>query len=830
MLNLKACVACLSTNVKLFSLESEKLREHFNKLSGLQSSRNDGLPEFLCFECYGHVKRFVKFRDKCQRANFALKELLHQNKEIQKSTLEAIDRQCLGVEPSLSYLDLDKAYYEETKFIWVRNNRLSVKYNDEIPIFTYGTLSKDVMFGTSNGDVTNFKTDDNFKEEDEEADIIKALINTPANNESEVFYEQSTSNCNENNVQILDDIEADNYFDSDNDSIDNTIVNQSKKKGKAKKADKSKRVDGSNLDFEYAEIKPLSVMESKAACEISTLLHKGKYRCEICNKSYNNESRLKLHKRMHDKHISGTFECELCHYCYKTNFLLQTHMTEKHIYKYLCRKCPEVSFDRCTAKQHYIYAHMQNRKRNSSAYDQRPDWLNKRGGKRFKGSPIHSAPKKKVKKKPEDYPIYTPISHEEQYQMIVDRKLTKNYLESQYRCELCYKGFRGNATYSTHMKKHDPQRSGKLQCDMCKLYFRDRRKMYKHMQLTHLHKFSCQMCSFKCFSRSQAISHYKWHQNVIYPCPHCDKKFEKISTQLTHIRIKHPSTCVCILCGHSFVSETGLHNHLQIRHTAEEVEASKAVSVDKTHPCYCAECDVQFMTPTAFQIHLGSSNKHSATNKSILRGGIPGPDGEPRRRGRRPVQRPRRERSSWAESIHNNGMQTSTTCEVCGKYLPNDVQARRHYDTEHPGAEYLKRYMCDVCGHTTKQYANLMVHMRTHTRERPYECPHCERRFSMPSNRDRHLVVHTGEKRYQCQHCNRRFTQSSAVKLHIQTVHLKIPYAPWDKKNRKRRKELEGTSAPVSTVDAVSGAFAPQKLLMEAPSEFLNAYITYNDE
>lgn len=47
-----------------------------------QSSRNDGLPEFLCFECYGHVKRFVKFRDKCQRANFALKELLHQNKEV----------------------------------------------------------------------------------------------------------------------------------------------------------------------------------------------------------------------------------------------------------------------------------------------------------------------------------------------------------------------------------------------------------------------------------------------------------------------------------------------------------------------------------------------------------------------------------------------------------------------------------------------------------------------------------------------------------------------------------------------------------------------------
>ncbi|XP_028171558.1 zinc finger protein 22-like isoform X2 [Ostrinia furnacalis] len=102
----------------------------------------------------------------------------------------------------------------------------------------------------------------------------------------------------------------------------------------------------------------------------------------------------------------------------------------------------------------------------------------------------------------------------------------------------------------------------------------------------------------------------------------------------------------------------------------------------------------------------------------------------------------------------------------------------------------------------------------------------------MPSNRDRHIVVHTGEKRYQCQHCHRRFTQSSAVKLHIQTVHLKIPYAPWDKKNRKRRKELEGTSAPVSTVDPVSAPFPtnPHKLILETQSDYLNAYITYNDE
>lgn len=40
--------------------------------------------------------------------------------------------------------------------------------------------------------------------------------------------------------------------------------------------------------------------------------------------------------------------------------------------------------------------------------------------------------------------------------------------------------------------------------------------------------------------------------------------------------------------------------------------------------------------------------------------------------------------------------------QQCGKFLANDVQARRHYESEHPGTEYLKRYMCDVCGHTTR--------------------------------------------------------------------------------------------------------------------------------
>ncbi|XP_063834430.1 zinc finger protein 271-like [Ostrinia nubilalis] len=769
MLNLKACAACLSTNVTLISLESGKLREQFYKLTGLQSARYDGLPEFLCFECVGYVKRFIKFRDKCQRAHFTFKELLLQNKEIQKSTLEAINREVIGIAPSLSYLNLDKVHYEQAKFCWVHNNRLSVKHNDDIPIFTYGTLSKEIMFESNkvNGDLTA----ENLKEDDKDSINIKDFIKFQDDNEDQDLYQQSTSSPAKNRIRTVLDFEVDRYLDSDSDSniLDtandsNTLdtANDSNTIDEPSKLENS--VDGSDLNFEYAIVNPISMKEAKAVVEICTLLcdKKDRFRCDVCNKPYISEKRLKIHQRMHDKYVSGLFECELCHYCYKTDHLLQSHMREKHMFKYICRKCPEVSFDRCTAKQHYLNVHVQNGIRNKSANYQRPDWLDKRGGKRQRNTVQEPETHiKKRRKNPIDFPVYTPISHNEQYELILARKMTKNYLESQYKCELCFKGFRSETTLNTHLKKHDPQISGPLQCDMCKLHFPEKRKMYKHMRMTHVCKYSCQLCNFECFSLGQSITHYKWHKNVIYPCPHCDRKFEKISTQLTHIRIKHPSTNVCSLCGHSFVSVTGLHNHMAISHTKEDVESTKTVTVDKSSPHYCAECDVQFVSATAFDTHLGSSNKHSTINKSIRSLRRTRRNLGPRERVPR-TPRPRRSRRSWADIIHNNGEQTPTTCEVCGKFLPNDVQARKHYEAEHPGADYLKRYMCDVCGHTTRQYANLMVHMRTHTRERPYECPHCDRRFSMPSNRDRHIV-----RPYECPHCDRRFSMPSNRDRHI---------------------------------------------------------------
>lgn len=80
---------------------------------------------------------------------------------------------------------------------------------------------------------------------------------------------------------------------------------------------------------------------------------------------------------------------------------------------------------------------------------------------------------------------------------------------------------------------------------------------------------------------------------------------------------------------------------------------------------------------------------------------------------------------------------------------------------------------CSFCPKVFPARSQLVLHERTHTKERPYQCSQCEKKFSVKCNLLAHERIHFGvSKRYMCRHppCIRKFSHTSERKDH-ETIH-----------------------------------------------------------
>ncbi|VVC97342.1 unnamed protein product [Leptidea sinapis] len=102
-------------------------------------------------------------------------------------------------------------------------------------------------------------------------------------------------------------------------------------------------------------------------------------------------------------------------------------------------------------------------------------------------------------------------------------------------------------------------------------------------------------------------------------------------------------------------------------------------------------------------------------------------------------------------------------CYNCQKQFRCQAQLDMHIRT-HTGD---RPYSCMFCSRSFTQKHNLTIHMRLHTGEKPFQCEICSKSFSAQGNLQAHIKAHKGQKDHVCAVCKKGFVTSSELTRHM---------------------------------------------------------------